>query len=96
MSSFTRKNRGKFNISDNFFTDYDLSDLATIFSKLEFIPTRVEHLYAERQFEYFGFSPNFEEVEDHYVSPVYNVVVTLSKDVETGESIMNVSFSKAS
>jgi len=95
MADFSRKNRGKFHVDAHFFTETDFIELLAVFKELDFIPTKVDFLYAENKFEYIGFSPNFEEVPEGCHCPVYNVEVTLQMNPETGENYMASRFTKA-
>ena len=89
---FTRKNRGTFNISSETLFNGDLSQLLEIYAALEFIPTKVEHLFANKMFDCIGLSPNFREVPDNEVHPVYNVIVTIKVDPETGKELVTAVF----
>ena len=41
---------------------------------LEFIPYRVEMLYADDVFECIGISPHFEEIEEGLIAPEYRFI----------------------
>lgn len=51
-------------------------ETATVLGILSFIPTRVEHIYHQMEFEYIGFSELFREVSEGEIIPTYNIIVT--------------------
>jgi hypothetical protein len=69
------KRRGSFIISSNFFeTNVGFCSLSKMLKSLSFIPTKVEFLFDRYIFQYTGFSPLFEEVDDQYETPEYILV----------------------
>lgn len=70
--------RGVFRLSEDIIEDEDWHVLEYIFSK--FVIIRCEHLYANREFEYYAFSQLFEPMSEGYISPEYNVILTKDDD----------------
>lgn len=47
-----------------------------------FVPLRVEHIYINDIFECEGYSPQFKEIEQGIVSPLYQLVITIDDNDE--------------
>ena len=77
-----QNNVGRFSISDIVFED--LPEVQRMFAQLKFLPTRVEHDYSSRSFEYKGHSPYFDEVGMGEIIPHYHIIETshIDKDNE--------------
>ena len=64
---------GAFNIS--FCVMEDLPLMHNILSTMRFVPTHVEAMYVNRELEFIGVSPMFDEINAGSVIPKYDVVV---------------------
>jgi len=79
------KRIGKIKISDSFFKDELIIDLAPLFSK--FIPIHIEHRFHHRDCVYTGYCADFDKVEDVIAIPYYTC--TMKKDGDTIEISFN-------
>ena len=70
-----KKRLGKFYVSTELVMT---GDVLPVLTSMQFIPTRVEHLYHMGKFEYIGMSPIFPELGEGFMIPEYDV--QLSKD----------------
>ncbi len=64
---------------------------AEIFRQLSFIPIRTELLAYLDKFEYYGFSPVFDEVENDIMAPDYEVVIEMVEYIEKGGKYPKIS-----
>ncbi len=93
---FTRNNRGIFHLSSNFLKDDQLSTTLQIFKALQFIPIKVEFLWNADRLECSGLSPIFRDSPLQEATPVYDVVVHITKDAESNEDIFTVEVKESS
>ncbi len=69
---------GKFKVSQNIIEN---EDAPRIFAAFGFVPMRVEHHYHNGTFEMIGLSHLFDEVDEGYVAPEYDVTITVHEDL---------------
>lgn len=67
---------GKFFIANECFDE----QIAAVLWALKFVPTRIEHLYHEAQFECIGYSPMFRELSEGEILPEYSLEISFFGD----------------
>ena len=60
--------------------------VAEAFSRIRFLPTRVEHRYDMDKFAYYGLCPEFELLSPAEIPPVYELELVTTRD-EKGKAI---------
>jgi len=71
-------NIGKFDVSMDLI-EREPRRIAEIFSLIEFCPVRAECMLVRRTVEYVGYSPRFDPVEPHMMTPEYTLTIKQSK-----------------
>lgn len=62
--------------------------IAEALAEIKFFPTRVEYIYYKNLFEMYGFSEQFEPVQEGMVAPNYEVI--MQKDEDGNVSVLEL------
>ena len=69
------KRYGKFTVTQEV-VENNPEEWARTLAEMQFVPLRVERMYSNYGFEYIGYSPLFDEVEEGMIPPEYRINLT--------------------
>jgi hypothetical protein len=86
---------GKFKLYEGMFeTKEGLQEIEQIFTKMGFVPVKIDYEPWQKSFTYYGYSHKFEELEIGTMAPEYVIICRAGKTLLGEKEIIGITVEK--